>query len=93
MTNLQSQPILDFPTPKIGITGHKEITNENIAPNVVIVRVIWESLLGVNNEQLIELAQFNNSNFVRFVENTRKDFKSEYKNLNKYPSMEESDWE
>lgn len=92
MTNLYPLTIPDFPTPKIYLKGYRDITNRGVAPNFNVLTITWSSLLGMGNEELLKLAIFNNSKFIAFVTQTRKDFKLNHKNYRKYPKMNEKDW-
>ena len=94
MTNLQPQHLPDFPTPSIGLKGYRELTNRDIRSKTMIriIRVKWSSLLGIDNEQLIEIALFNHANLIKSVKNTRKDFKSNYSDFTKYAKMDENEW-
>lgn len=92
MTNLPIFTIPDFPFPDINLEGYREITNRNIA-DFEVIHITWGSLLGRNNDELIELTLHSNPKFISHILRTKEDFKVNYSNFRKYPKMNESDWE
>lgn len=88
MTNAQG-----FSYPNINLKFDKDLVIPDSFPKFKVRRLIWGSLLGKDNKELVEMSLFSSPKFVTFVEKIRQDFKANYKNFRKYPKFDESDWE
>ena len=82
-TTLKPDPYIAF----------KDVITPNVIPGVNKIKLIWGSLLGKDNTELMMIALHNSPKFITFIEKTREDFKANKTNLRKFPMMSESDWE
>ena len=87
MTNAQL-----FSYPNVNLKFNKDLIAPNAIPNVEIRQIIWESLLDETNTELTITSLLNSVRFVTFVEKTREEFKKNYKDLRKFPKMNDDDW-
>ncbi len=71
----------------------RDLINLQSFPSYRIVKAIWGSLLGKDNQELLKQSLYMNSQFISYVVKTREDFINDHANFQKYPKMNESDWE
>lgn len=96
MTNAQS-----FSYPSTHPTFNKDLIAPNAIPNVKIRQIIWENLLDETNTELTITSErttslrsklLNSVRFSIFVEKTREEFKKNYSDFRKFPTMNDDDW-
>jgi len=87
MTNAQL-----FSYPNVNLTFNQDLIAPNAIPNFKIRQIIWESLLDETNTELTITSLLHSVRFATFVEETREEFKKNYKDLSKFPKMNGDDW-
>lgn len=87
MTNAQL-----FSYPNINLKFDKTLIASNAFPTFKVGKLIWGSLLGKDNKELMIALLFNSPKFITYVEKTRQDFIKNHNNLRKYPKLNKSDW-
>ena len=81
------------PYPNVKLELNKDIIDPNVISDAETVEVTWTSLLGKESKELIKIGLLSSQKFVACVQETRTDFKKKHNDLNKYPKMNEVDWE
>ena len=87
MTNAQL-----FSYPNVNLKFNQDLIAPNAIPNVEIIKIIWKSLLDETNTELTITSLLHSVRFATFVEETREEFKKNYKDLRKFPKMNDDDW-
>lgn len=87
MTNAQS-----FSYPNINLKFDRSLIAPSAFPMFKVGKLIWGSLLGKDNKELMITSLFNSPKFITYVEKTRQDFIKNHNNLRKYPKLNKSDW-
>jgi len=85
--------LLPFTHPDIEQGVSKDLIASNISPLFEVKKLIWGSLLGKENNEIVRDVLFNSPNFIAYIANVRQDFISNHANYRKYPKMNEKDWE
>lgn len=88
MTNAQL-----FSYPNINLKFDKTLIASSAFPTFKVGKLIWGSLLGKDNKELMIISLLSNPKFITYVEKTRQDFIKNHNNFRKYPKLDESDWE
>ena len=88
MTNAQL-----FSYPNINLKFNENLVAPDLLTNIQIGEVIWESILGKDNRELMASSLLNSQKIITFVEKTRQDFISNFTNTRKYPKLSQVDWE
>lgn len=81
-----------FSYPEFNLKLDKGLIDPNAFPGVEKVNVIWGSLLGKNNKELLTISLLKAQKFATFVEKTREEFRKNHSDLRKFPKMNDDDW-
>lgn len=83
--------------PDKDLTINKDLAFPNVFPEgqtiqMKTINIKWTSILGEHDEEATINVLFNSPKFIRYIEKTREDFKSNHLNNRKYPKMDKNDW-
>lgn len=90
---INPQPFTKYPPVNVKFTRNLMDTSAIPGLETVQARVIWGSLLGMENRDVEERILLNSPEFVGYIEQTTRDFVENHNNLRKFPRFEDSDWD